>query len=161
MEKSSNWIRFAISANLCWIWAKLVERLSCQPSKSMENFPSSCWLGNRSSFLKQCKTKQFGFHWTGLVVSTYITSIWKLKGNIETKLSYCTTWEQLLFQRFLFKWPKTLAIKKKKNSEKLDFFLKDQQNQSNLWKLISDGSESWKSNLVSFSKFRSSWNQFT
>lgn len=44
-------------------------------------FPSSWWLGNRRPLLKECKTQQFGFHWTGLVVSTYITSIWRLKGN--------------------------------------------------------------------------------
>ena len=39
---------------------------------------------NRSPLWKQCKTQQFGFHWTGLVVSTYITSIWKLKVSTET-----------------------------------------------------------------------------
>lgn len=160
MEKSTNWICFTVSVNLCWIWAKLVERLTWQPSKSMENFPSSCWLGNRRPLLKQCKTQQFGFHWTGLVVSTYITSIWKLKGNIETKPSYCTTWEQLLFQRFLFKWPRNLKVLFF-FSEKLGFFPKDQQNQSNLWKLISNGTERRKSSLISFSKFRNSWNQFT
>lgn len=45
--------------------------------------------------------------------------------------------------------------------EKLDFFPKDEQNQSNLCKQISNGSEKRKSILISFKKFWSTWNWFT
>ena len=142
------------------LWAKLVEWLTWQASKSMENFPSSCWLGNRRPLLKECKTQHFGFHWTGLVVSTYITSIWKLKGDMETKAFYCTTWEQLLFQGCLFKWSRTL-----KSWESILFvswkagFLSQRPTEViKLTELISKGSKRRKSSLILFTKFGSSWN---
>lgn len=112
-------------------------------------FPKLLLAQKQRLLLKQCRTQQFGFHWTGFVVSTYITSIWSLEGDAEFKLLIAPP-----ESRWHFKDLWWLARSPKEIFSPWTFGLISYQTptelwKSDLWKLIFNGCESRKSSLIS------------
>lgn len=112
-------------------------------------FPKLLLAQKQRPLLKQCRTQQFGFHWTGFVVSTYITSIWSLEGDAEFKLLIAPPESRCHFKDLWW-----LAHSPKEIFSPWTFGLISYQTptelwKSDLWKLIFNGCESRKSSLIS------------